>query len=131
MWSGGGGGRRCRWAVRRQIVKSGLVKVKLVDAAKNHYYQPIWTLVGGGLYDFEKSAKATKNLIPQGVDHIKVFVCLKFRSQYRKIYIATLTNNDKINRTNFTTLNFNINLRWFVEGWVWKKMKSQILGRVQ
>ena len=31
--------------------------VKLIDSSKFHYYQPIWTLVGGGLYDFQKSAK--------------------------------------------------------------------------
>ena len=37
------------------------VKIKLdvtiIDGAKKHYYQPIWTLVGGGLYDFEKSKR--------------------------------------------------------------------------
>ena len=44
----------------------------MIDAADKHYYQPIWTLVGGGLYNFADSEKLMSSVIPKGVEHIKV-----------------------------------------------------------
>lgn len=46
-------------------------EIALVDFADNHYYQPIWTLVGAGLMPKEVSERKTKDLIPSGVTWIK------------------------------------------------------------
>ena len=51
----GGGSGGISTAAR--LAKNSDLSVTIVDASKNHYYQPIWTLVGGGLYDFYKSGK--------------------------------------------------------------------------
>lgn len=38
--------------------------IAIIDPAANHYYQPAWTLVGAGTYDFEKTVRPMKSLIP-------------------------------------------------------------------
>ena len=42
--------------LKRRMPEAELV---LIDRAEHHYYQPLWTLVGGGLAEFEETeAKA-------------------------------------------------------------------------
>lgn len=45
--------------------------IGLVEPADTHYYQPAWTLVGAGTYDYKKTARPMASLIPKGVDWIK------------------------------------------------------------
>ncbi len=45
--------------------------IGIVEPADTHYYQPAWTLVGAGTYDYEKTAKPMAKLIPDGADWIK------------------------------------------------------------
>lgn len=45
--------------------------IAIVDPADKHYYQPAFTLVGGGTYDYEKTYKPMKELIPKGVKWIQ------------------------------------------------------------
>lgn len=47
------------------------LKVTIVDPADHHFYQPAWTLVGGGAYDIEHTRRSMASLIPQGVEWIK------------------------------------------------------------
>ena len=58
-------------ATAARLARHATCRVKLIDAAETHYYQPIWTLVGGGLYPFESSAKSMASLIPSKVEHVK------------------------------------------------------------
>jgi sulfide:quinone oxidoreductase len=41
--------------------------ITIVDPAKRHYYQPAFTLVGAGCYNFEDTYKLMDSLIPNGV----------------------------------------------------------------
>ena len=50
--------------------KPGL-DVALIDPADIHYYQPGWTMVGGGIFDAETTAKTMGSLIPKGVHWLK------------------------------------------------------------
>eukprot|EP00808_Paulinella_micropora_P000231 g4121.t1 len=50
---------------------SNVSKVTMVDPAQNHFYQPLWTLVGGGLCKAEWSQKPMQDVIPRGVEWIK------------------------------------------------------------
>lgn len=50
--------------------KPGL-KIAVIDPADIHYYQPGWTMVGGGIFDAQSTAKTMGSLIPQGVHWIK------------------------------------------------------------
>lgn len=45
--------------------------VAILEPAETHYYQPAWTLVGANAYNFEKTARPMKELIPPGVTWIK------------------------------------------------------------
>ena len=50
--------------------KPGL-KIAVIDPADIHYYQPGWTMVGGGVFDPQTTARTMGSLIPQGVHWIK------------------------------------------------------------
>lgn len=45
-------------------------QVAIIDPASQHYYQPLWTLVGGGAAKKEESERDLSSLIPTGVDWI-------------------------------------------------------------
>lgn len=47
------------------------LRVTVVDPAEHHYYQPAWTLVGGGTYDIAATRRPMASLIPRGVEWIK------------------------------------------------------------
>ena len=41
---------------------------------QNHYYQPLWSLVGGGIARLEESVRPTGSLIPPGCTWFKTSV---------------------------------------------------------
>lgn len=43
----------------------------IVEPSPTHYYQPLWTLVGGGIFPREDSARDEAGLIPDGVTWIR------------------------------------------------------------
>ncbi len=45
--------------------------IAIIEPAEEHYYQPLWTLVGGGVFKKEASRRAEKDFIPQGATWIK------------------------------------------------------------
>ena len=53
--------------------KSGL-EIAIIDPADVHYYQPGWTMVGGGIFDAPDTVKTMGSLIPHGVHWIKAAV---------------------------------------------------------
>ena len=48
--------------------------IAIVDPADVHYYQPGWTMVGGGIFEASDTAKTMGSLIPKGVTWIKAAV---------------------------------------------------------
>ncbi len=57
-------------AASLQSRKSNL-SIAIIDPADIHYYQPGWTMVGGGIFEASKTAKTMGSLIPRGVKWIK------------------------------------------------------------
>jgi len=47
--------------------------VAILEPSEKHYYQPLWTLVGGGLFPKEESERDEAELIPQGATWIRDF----------------------------------------------------------
>ncbi len=45
--------------------------IAIIDPADIHYYQPGWTMVGGGIFDAKDTARTMGSLIPKGVTWIK------------------------------------------------------------
>jgi len=48
--------------------------IAIIDPAEKHYYQPAWTLVGAGTYNYRKTERDMKDLIPDGAIWVKDFV---------------------------------------------------------
>ncbi|MBN3287276.1 SQOR protein, partial [Polyodon spathula] len=51
--------------------KVGAGNVAVIEPSENHYYQPLWTLVGAGAKTVSTSRRSTASLIPAGVKWIK------------------------------------------------------------
>lgn len=51
--------------------KFGKNEIAVIEPSDVHYYQPYWTLVGGGLKTVSSSKKFTASLIPKGVKWIQ------------------------------------------------------------
>lgn len=66
-----GGGTAGIMTAAQLLGKNANLSVAIIDPAETHYYQPAWTLVGAGTYNFEDTAKPMKELIPDGVDWIQ------------------------------------------------------------
>ncbi|MCU4653393.1 bifunctional protein tyrosine phosphatase family protein/NAD(P)/FAD-dependent oxidoreductase [Roseibacterium sp. SDUM158016] len=47
------------------------LEMAIIDPADIHYYQPGWTMVGGGIFEASTTAKTMGSLIPRGVHWIK------------------------------------------------------------
>jgi sulfide:quinone oxidoreductase len=48
--------------------------IAIIDPADVHYYQPGWTMVGGGIFEPQQTAKTMGFADPQGVHWIKAAV---------------------------------------------------------
>ncbi|MFD1034050.1 TIGR01244 family sulfur transferase [Sphingomonas hankookensis] len=48
------------------------VTIAIVDPATDHYYQPGWTMVGAGVFTAEQTRKAEANVMPKGIEWIRV-----------------------------------------------------------
>ena len=54
--------------------RSSDLSIAIIDPADIHYYQPGWTMVGGGVFKANQTAKTMGSLIPKGVTWIKAAV---------------------------------------------------------
>lgn len=45
--------------------------IVVIDPRTEHYYQPLWTLVGAGIGDRESTAKPQESVIPAGADWLR------------------------------------------------------------
>ena len=66
----GGGAAGIAVASSLKARKPGL-DIAILDPADVHYYQPGWTMVGGGIFEAATTARTMGSLIPQGVHWIK------------------------------------------------------------
>lgn len=66
----GGGNAGISSAAQLLRKKPGL-KIGIIDPSDKHYYQPAWTLVGGGAYDMKATIREQKDCMPKGATWIK------------------------------------------------------------
>jgi len=64
---GGGAGTAAKFAGRL----GGKEKVAVIEPADMHYYQPMWTLVGGGLKDVSQSGRSMQSCLPKNATWLK------------------------------------------------------------
>ncbi|QEU06785.1 bifunctional protein tyrosine phosphatase family protein/NAD(P)/FAD-dependent oxidoreductase [Paracoccus yeei] len=68
---GGAAGIAVAASLRRRMPD---LDIALIDPAEVHYYQPGWTLVGGGVFRAATTARTMASLIPRGVRWIRAAV---------------------------------------------------------
>jgi sulfide:quinone oxidoreductase len=66
-----GGGAAGITVASQLLVKNSKLDIAIIEPSDKHYYQPAWTLVGGGQYKAEDTVKAEASCIPNGVTWIK------------------------------------------------------------
>lgn len=53
------------------LIKDKNLNIGIIDPSETHYYQPAWTLVGGGEFDIKNTIRPMEDVIPKGVTWIK------------------------------------------------------------
>ena len=66
-----GGGTAGIDVAARLRAKASKLDIAVIDPSEKHYYQPLWTLVGGGVTKKEVTEKREADLIPHGVTWIR------------------------------------------------------------
>jgi len=66
-----GGGTAGISVAHRLMRAIGNVGIAIIEPSEKHYYQPLWTLVGAGVFPKEESQRDEYSLIPSGVKWIK------------------------------------------------------------
>ncbi|MCZ7176213.1 lycopene cyclase family protein, partial [Salmonella enterica] len=50
------------------------LNIILIEPSAEHYYQPAWTLVGGGAHDIRKTMRPMAQVLPDGVTWVQAAV---------------------------------------------------------
>ncbi len=66
-----GGGTAGLTVASQLAPRAGSGAIAVIDPSTKHYYQPLWTLVGGGIFKKEESVRDEADLIPDGVAWIQ------------------------------------------------------------
>jgi len=56
------------------LARSPMLDIAIIDSADAHFYQPGWTMVGGGIFEAASTARTMASVIPTGVRWIKAAV---------------------------------------------------------
>jgi sulfide:quinone oxidoreductase len=67
----GGGSAGITVAARLRRVLGSAANIAIIEPTNDHFYQPAWTLVGGGTYRKEATRRNEGSLIPKGILWIK------------------------------------------------------------
>ena len=66
------GGGNAGISVAAQLLrKNKQLDIAIVDPSDKHYYQPAWTLVGGGAFDIQKTVRSEASVMPKNVKWVQ------------------------------------------------------------
>ncbi|KPI02080.1 Pyridine nucleotide-disulfide oxidoreductase, FAD/NAD(P)-binding domain containing protein [Actinobacteria bacterium OK074] len=65
------GGGTAGISVAARLRRAGIRDIAIVEPATTHYYQPLWTLVGGGRAPVKESVRPEHSVVPKGVTWIR------------------------------------------------------------
>ena len=66
-----GGGNAGISLAAQLLRKNHALDIAIIDPTDKHYYQPAWTLVGGGVFDIASTERSQASVMPSGVKWIK------------------------------------------------------------
>lgn len=67
-----GGGSAGIGVTASLLKRRSSLRIAIIEPSDKHYYQPAWTLVGGGAYDAADTVRNMSAVIPKGVEWIHV-----------------------------------------------------------
>jgi sulfide:quinone oxidoreductase len=65
------GGGNAGISVAARLRRSGVEDVAVIEPSSTHYYQPLWTLVGGGCAPVRESMRSEASVMPTGVRWVR------------------------------------------------------------
>lgn len=65
------GGGTAGITVAARMLRKGYTDVAVIEPSDKHYYQPLWTLVGGGQAKAASTERAESSVMPKGVNWIR------------------------------------------------------------
>lgn len=65
------GGGSAGITVAARLLRKGYDDVSIIEPSDTHYYQPLWTLVGGGQADIAPTARPEASVMPKGANWIR------------------------------------------------------------
>ena len=71
-----GGGTGGIMTAANLLSKNKSLDIGIIEPADWHYYQPAWTLVGAGTYDFDKTKRPMSSVMPNGAEWIKDYATI-------------------------------------------------------
>jgi len=83
----GGGAGGCGTASKFAGKLGGKDQVAIIEPAETHYYQPLWTLVGGGLKDISQTGRPMQWCLPKKATWLKDSVAC-FKPEENKLVTA-------------------------------------------
>ena len=102
---GGGTGGICVAARLKNIDPT--LDIAIIEPSKKHYYQPLWTLVGGGVFKKEETERNEVDYIPDGVTWIQESVD-KFLPEDNKV----ITKNGQELNYEYLIISTGMELYW-------------------
>lgn len=66
-----GGGNAGISVASQLLIKNSTLNIGIIEPSPKHYYQPAWTLVGGGDYDVQETEKTEAEVIPEKAQWIQ------------------------------------------------------------
>ncbi len=66
-----GGGNAGISVAARLLRKQPKLDIAIIEPSEKHFYQPAWTLVGGGTFDLRKTIRRESSVIPKNAKWIK------------------------------------------------------------
>ena len=102
------GGGNAGISVAAQLLrKERNLDIAIIEPSEKHYYQPAWTMVGGGFYDIHDTEKPEAEVMPEGVNWIKKAVA-NFQPNENKV---TLDDGKEV-EYNYLIVAPGIQLNW-------------------
>jgi len=83
------GGGNAGISVAAQLFrKNGNLDIAIIEPSDKHYYQPAWTLVGGGAYDVTKTVRPQSEVMPPKAKWIKD-KCVSFNPEQNQVTVGS------------------------------------------
>lgn len=69
------------------LKRNRALEISVIEPAETHMYQPGWTMVGGGVFSKETTARPMQSVMPAGVNWIKASV-IEFRPDSNSVLLS-------------------------------------------